>query len=232
MKRLLLLFFMLLSVNLIAQKVKVTKMSKDYFRHANVEGFFYLHEKATPEMYEWIGDIRIELDTIKPGTIKAIYNKINKKGNKLGANAFRVIDSDIYSYRNEKFISLGIYHLRWENRDENLSLFQGGKVYLFGFLGHHKRIAGYKVAVDGRKVLLEELRYKFIQPKVGQVLKVKLGGGLKKDEVKVKIKPNMLPRYYKFEAFKGMFRRGVISEHEWSFGELLIRILDKETLKL
>ncbi|MFT5824109.1 MAG: hypothetical protein ACI8ZM_005375 [Crocinitomix sp.] len=232
MKRLLLLFFMLLSVNLIAQKVKVTKMSKDYFRHADVEGFYYLHDKATPEMYEWIGDIRIELDTIRPKTIKNIYKKLNIKGNKLGANAFRVIDSDIYSYGDKKFISLGIYHLRWENRDQNLSLFHGKKIYLFGFLGHHKRIGGYKVAVNGEKMLLEELRYKFIQPKVGRIVKVKLGGGLKKDAVKIEIKSNMLPRYYKFEIFKGAFNKGEISEHEWSFGELLIRILDKETHKL
>lgn len=230
--RLFLLFFMLLSINLSAQKVKVTKMNKDYFRHTDVEGFYYLHDNARTEMYQWIGDVRIELDTIKPQTIKTIYQKINAKGNKLGANAFRVIDSDIYSYGNKKFISLGIYHLRWEHRDENLSLFRGQNIYLFGFLGHHKKIEGYRVAVDGEKLLLEELRYKYIQPEVGHDLKVKLGNGLKKDEVKVEIEQQMLPRYYKFEVFKGVFSRGVISEHEWSFGELLVRVLDREAIEI
>jgi hypothetical protein len=232
MKSLLLLFFMLLNVNLIAQKVKINEMSKDYFRHTNVEGFFYLHEKANPDNYEWIGDVRIELDTIKPGTIKTIYNKLNVRGNKLGANAFRVIDSDIYSYGNEKFISLGIYHLRWEDRDENLKLFQGRNIYLFGFLGHHKKIDAYKLLVGGQKVLMKELRYKFIKPKVGSVLKVSLNRAFKKHEVKVNIALQMMPRYYKFNVYQGMFSRSVISEHEWSFGELLIRVLDKESLQL
>jgi hypothetical protein len=232
MKRLLLLLLMSLSANLIAQKVKVTKMNRDYYRHNNVEGFFYLNDDATDEMFEWIGDIRIELDTIKPQTIKKVYDKLHIKGNKLGANAFRVLDSDIYIYGDEKFIKLGIYHLRQEHRDANLKLFQGEKIYLFGFLGHHKKIGGYKVEVNNQKILLEELRYKFITPNTGDLLKVRLGKGLKKDEVKVKINSQMLPRYYKFEVFKGLFSRSVISEHEWSFGELLIRVLDKETLML
>lgn len=232
MKFLLFLFSILLSANLMAQKVKIIKMNNDYFRHANVEGFFYLHDETTEDMFEWIGDIRIELDTIKPKTIKKVYNKLHERGNRLGANAFRVINSDIYIMGDQKFLDLGIYHLRKKYRAENLKLFQGQKVYMFGFLGHHKKIGGYKVGVNGDNVLLKSLVYRSVEAETGSILKLKLGRGLKKDEIKLKIDSDMLPRYYKFEVFSGLFNRSVISEHEWSFGELLIRILDKETLKL
>jgi hypothetical protein len=215
-----------------AQKVKVMKMNRDYFRHSNVEGFHCLHDDMNAEAYEWIGDIRINFDTIKPSTLKKMFNKLGAKANRLSANAFRVINSDVYTFTDEKYIDLGIYYLKWEDRDENLKHFQNAKVYLFGFLGHHRRIDGYTVAVNGEKMILEELRYKLYEPEVDEVMKIKLGKGFKSDQVKVKIEKDMLPRYYTFNVYKGIFSQGVISEHEWSFGELLVRILRKERVHL
>lgn len=229
MKRYLLLFFLFSFLHTHAQKVKITSMSRDYFRHTNVEGFSYLHEDLTEDAYQWIATARIEFDTIRPETLKRIYNKANAKGNKIGANAFRVLDSDVYAFGQNKFIELDIFHLRQENRKENLRLFQGRKVYLFGFLGHHRKIGGYKISVNGEKMLLQELRYKFFEPMAGRELKICLGKGFKKDEIRLIVEKQMLPRYYKFDVYRGVFSRGQISEHEWSFGEFLARILKKET---
>ena len=228
MKRQLLLLFMFFCLVGNAQKVKVIKMSRDYFRHTHVGGFDYLHVNADTSTFQWVANVRVEFDTIQLRTLKGFYNKFNSKANKMGANAFRVLNAELYTYREVKYIELSVFHLRRENRDENLELFQAGKIYLFGFLGHHQRIGGYKIEVNGKKMLLQELRYKIYEPEIGKELRVKLGRGLKSDKIKTVIEPQMLPRYYKFDLYKGMLSRGIISEHEWSFGEFLVHLLKKE----
>lgn len=230
MKHYLLITILLSCLSGYGQKVKITEMSRDYFKYPNVAGFFYLHERTLPENYDWIADAVIELDTILPKTLKEIYEKMEEKGNKLGANAFRISDSDIFTPGPHKNIRLSIYYLRKENRDANKVLFERPAVYLFGFLSYHQDIQGYKIVVNNQKMILEELRYKLIEPGIGKVVKVKLGRGFKSDEVKATVEAATLPRYYKFDLYKGFFSAGVISEHEWSFAEMLIRILKPERL--
>lgn len=228
MNRLLLLLFMFIGVCSYGQKVKITAMSKEYYRHKEVMGFTYLHEELTDEGFQWIANSKVEFDTIRPETLKRIYGKLNLKANKIGANAFRVIKSDIYAKGCKKYIEVGLYHLRMERRDENKRLFDGKRIYLFGFLGYHQNIEGYKIEVNGKKMLLQELRYKYFELNTGETFNISLGTGIKRDEISLKIESKMSPRYYKFNLYKGMLSKGQISEHEWSFGEFLARILKKE----
>lgn len=232
MKRYLLINILFLCLSGYGQKVKITEMNRGYFKYPSVEGFFYLHHQALPETYDWVADAVIELDTILPNTLKETYDKMEEKGNKLGANAFRISDSDIYAYGSNKYIRLSFYYLRKENRDANKALFERPVVYLFGFLGYHQDIQGYNIAVNREKMILEELRYKIIEPGVGNVVHVKLGKGFKANEVKTTVEAATLPRYYTFSMYRGFFSAGVISEHEWSFGEMLIQILKPERIVL
>lgn len=231
MNRLLLLILVCFGFGVYSQNVKILKISQDYVRHPDVAGFHYLHEDMKESTYQFVGELRIEFDTIFRNTLKEVYNKFNEKANKLSSNAFRVINSDLYSPGDQKFIEIGIYYLHTEDRNENLRHFQNGKIYLFGFLAHHDHINGYHVMVNGEKMELQELRYKWYQPTAGKVVRVKLGRGFKRDAVKLKVERDMLPRYYTFQIFKGL-KRGIISEHEWSFGEMLARILHKQKKEL
>ncbi len=232
MKHLLIFITLLVSLSGFGQKVKITEMNQDYTKFANVAGLYYLHDQTNPENYDWIADAVIEFDTILPNTLKEIFAKIEEKGNKIGANAFRISDSDIYVPGPAKYIRLSVYYLRKEKYNENLILFERPVIYLFGFLSHHQHIDGYKIAVNKQKLILEELRYKVLEPEVGTEVKVKLDTGVKSDEVKTSVEKNALPRYYKFDLFKGIVSGGVISEHEWSFAEMLIRILKAERMAM
>jgi hypothetical protein len=127
---------------------------------------------------------------------------------------------------------LGIYYLNIENHKENINLFENNLIYLFGFIGHHQDIEGYNLEINGKKILLEELTVKTIRPNANDVLQIKLMNGFKTDEIQVKIEPKMLPKYFKFEIFRGAFSRGLISEYGWSYGEFLARIFKKQTISL
>jgi len=232
MIRHLFLFFLLFNTAAFAQKVKILKVNSNYFKHSNVEGYQYLHPKMRKETYEWIANVRVNFDTIKPNTLQILYNKLYKKSNKLCANAFRILASNLYAPKKEKFIEIGIFYLNWENRNENKELFEANKIYMFGFLGHHRRIEGYKISVNDKKMILRELQYKLVQSKRGSVVKLTLGNGFKRDNLKVEIENKMMPKYFKFEIYKGPFKRGLISEHEWSFGEMLVQVLKKEVIKI
>ncbi len=232
MIRILLPLFMLLTFTATAQTLKVLRLNRDAFRHPKVEGFSYLHDDANTSGHEWIGDVRVAFDSIYPTTLKEIYNLFATKANKISGNAFRVINSDIHKQGKDKFIELGIYYLNYENQTENLNLFENNLIYLFGFIGHHQDIEGYNLEINGKKILLEELTVKTIRPNVNEILQIKLMNGLKTDEIQVKIETKMLPKYFKFEIFKGAFSRGLISEHEWSYGEFLARIFKKQTISL
>ncbi len=232
MIRQLLPLFMLLSITTTAQTLKVLRLNRDAFRHNKVEGFSYLHEDLKTSGYEWIGDVRVAFDSIYPTTLKEIYNLLSTKANKISGNAFRVINSDIHKLGKDKFIELGIYYLNHENQKENLNLFESNLIYLFGFSGHHKDIEGYNLEINGKKILLEELTVKTIRPNVNDVLQIKLMNGVKTDIIQLKIEPKMLPKYLKFEIFRGAFTRGLISEHEWSYGEFLARIFKKQSISL
>lgn len=232
MIRIVLLLFMLLTLTINAQTLKVLRLNRDAFRHTKVEGFSYLHEDLKTSGYEWIGDIRVAFDSIYPTSLKEIYTMLATKANKISGNAFRVINSDIHKQGKEKFIELGIYYLNIENHKENINLFENNLIYLFGFIGHHQDIEGYNLEINGKKILLEELTVKTIRPNANDVLQIKLMNGFKTDEIQVKIEPKMLPKYFKFEIFRGAFSRGLISEYGWSYGEFLARIFKKQTISL
>ncbi len=232
MKRLLLLYFTLFCLTAGAQKVRLTQLNQNYTRVPNVQGFDYLHDELDRETFVWIADALVEFDTIFPTTIKDYYAKLIDKANKIGANAFRVNEAQLNLFGATKTISLSFYFLNYENKKENAELFQEKKIYLFGFLGYHQRVDGYEIKLNEQKLVLNELSYKEVVLSSDKQIHIQLSHGLKKNWVNVPIENNMTPRYYKFDYYEGVMNRGQISEYEWSFGEFLIRILQKEILTL
>ena len=196
MKRYLFLLLTLLSLATYGQKLKVTAVNDNYFHHEKVEGFICLHEQMPEYGYTWIGTIRIEMDTIVRNSLENIYQMTQERANRLGANAFRVSEGDIFSFEDQKFIEFNIYHLRLENRDENRALFYSKSFYLFGFLGHHRNMEGYTVKLNGDKLLLDELSFYTFQPEIGDEVLVEIGGWFKKDKHKFRISTQELSRYF------------------------------------
>lgn len=203
-------------------------MNPDAFRHDNVRGFRYLHNKTTEGGYQWMGDASIEIDTLLPQTITEFYHKLAERANRLGANAFRVKGSDIFAYGENKKIEISLFYLNRENFDENNSLFVSNKVYIFGFLGYHEKISGYKILINGQKYLMEELRYMEFELPADETLTIKFYNGVGSTKLTLHGSKEPKTHYLKFNLVKRTFTRGAIREHHWSFGEFLIRILDSE----
>ena len=227
MKSPLLLCFLFFALGLMAQKVRITEMGQNFSRQTDVEGFDYLHDEMQTSTNEWIANVEISFDTIHPTSIKEFYRKMNEKANKLGANAFQVIASNIASTSEVKSIEMSFYFLKYENRKENKERFLSPSLYLFGFLGHHRNMEGYKIEINEQPIIVPEHSYVLLNPKIGESITIKLGKGLKHDLIRTTIEKEMFPRYYRFNVYKGAFSRSVIDEHEWSFGEFLIRIFTK-----
>ncbi len=224
---LLILCFLFFALGVMAQKLRITEMSQDYSRQTDVEGFDYLHDEMQTGTNQWIANVEISFDTIHPNSIKEFYLKMNEKANKLGANAFRVISSNIAITSKVKSIEMGFYFLKYEHRKENKERFLSSSLYLFGFLGHHRNMEGYKIEINEQPIMILEQSYVLLNPKIGESLTIKLGSGLKHDVIRTTIEKDMFPNYYRFNAYKGPFSRSVIDEYEWSFGEFLIRIFTK-----
>lgn len=232
MKSHLLLCFLLIVLSASAQKIRITELNRDYFRQTNVEGFEYLHQDMAPDLYEWIADVEIEFDTLHPNTIKEFYSKMNEKANKLGANAYRIKSSNLTSFGGTKTIVLRFYFLHYEYRKENKERFQDNVIYLFGFLGHHQNMEGYKIQINGEKLIIPEQSYFEMHPSVGTSVTIQLSRGFKRNEIVTVIDAKMLPRYYRPNVYRGIFSRSVIDEYDWNFGEFLVHILKKHPLIL
>lgn len=230
MKRNLILLFLLATAHLYGQKLKVTAVNEDYFHHEKVEGFIYLHEDMPAYGYTWIGTIQIELDTVVMKSVETFYQMAQERANRLGANAFRIGRADMFSYGKQKHVEFQVFHLRMENRDENRAYFYRKSYYLFGFLGHHRSMDGYTVKVNGEKLMLEELSYYSFHPKIGDEVVLELGGWFKKDKVKYRVSTQELPRYFSFHMYRGIFNTHEITEYDWSYGEYLMKVLEKKAI--
>lgn len=222
--------FVSLSVN--AQKIRFTEMNQDVFKHDNVRGFQYLHEKTYDGFYNWIGNAKITFDTILPNTIESLYAELAHKANLLGGNSFRVNSSDIHSYGKNKFIEVSIYYLNRENYDENRAHFISNSVYIFGFLSYHEKIPGYRVTVNEEKLLVKELQYYAYDLPNKMQMNIKLFNGVGHTELTITGDNRGKAHYIKFNLIQRTFAKGIIREHKWSFGEFLIRIMDRHDLVL
>lgn len=214
------------------QKLKFLEMNPEAFHHANVRGFQYLHENLNEAYYNWIGDVKVELDTILPGVIKEAYHQVAQKANRLAANAFRVVDADIYSYGDKKHITFRLYYLNRENFRENQKEFKSTSVYIFGFLSYHEKIKGYKIMINGQKYLVEELQYQVLDLPTDEVLTVKLYNGFGSTVKSFKGNGNTRANYLTFNLIQRTLTKGEIREHPWSFAEFLIRVLDQDKHEL
>jgi hypothetical protein len=230
MKGYLLFLLTFISMSLFAQKLKVTAVNDNYFHHEKVEGFICLHDEMPDYGFTWIGTIRMELDTIVRMRLEDTYKMAQERANRLGANAFKVKDADIFSFKGQKFIEFDIYHLRMENRDENRALFYSKSFYLFGFLGHHRNMEGYTVKLNGEKLMLDELSFYTFQPAIGTEVVVEIGGWFKKGKHTYRVAAQELSRYFSFQMYRGLFRTHEINEYDWSFGEYLLKVLKKKSV--
>ena len=209
------------------QKVRIDNLNKGFEKVRTVSKFDCLHEAWSADSVEWVADMSIRFGHITPVTIKEIFKAFWEKANRLGANSFRVKESDIYNEEGEKFITLEAYWLRMERRNNNVEMFHSSSVYLFGFLGHHQRLKGYEVYFNDEKLLMHELSYKKFEFTPGEEIELRIGSKSRGETVKATIKANSFPLYYYFAKTTGGFQNAHIFEYEVAFAEFLLEILDQ-----
>ena len=209
------------------QKVRIVKTNSDFKKVRICEKFDYLHDSWQSDSVQWVCDLSVKFDTLLPETLKAAFVEFAKRANQLGANSFRVDNSDIYVVGDQKFINLKCYWLRQEYRDKNLDKFNSTNIYLFGFLAHHVKIQGYEVEFNGEEYMIQELTYHLFECSEGEDIEIRIGGGRRGDSVELEVELDMHPRYFYFSMTTGSFQNAWISYHQEAFAEYLLRILDE-----
>ncbi|UKN02383.1 hypothetical protein K6119_02460 [Paracrocinitomix mangrovi] len=210
-----------------AQRVRALRVNKDYEKYRISEHFDYLHDDFDSAKTTWVGDIRVEFDSIFPGTIKNCFNALKDRATKLGANGFKVTEADISSYGDNKYIEMSLYWIRMENRDENLVLHKSRDVYLFGFLGYHQEIDGYDVSIQNDEFVMPSLSFKKYAFKSKTDVTVGLGSKMRGAKTSFRIEEKMYPKFIYFKMISGSFKNAWIDEYPLSFGLFLTHILRK-----
>lgn len=202
-------------------------MNLDYEKYRNSTFFDYLHDSTQKGLYTWVADLTISIDTILPGNIETIFSMFKERSNKMGANAFRVNESDIYSAQSEKFISISIFWLKMEGRNQNLQLFKNPIIYLFGFLGYHQKIPGYELKINDAEFIMQELRYRTYNSKIGETTYLQQGSKIRGDSRSITFENNQYPKYFYFSRITSSYKNCFIGEYDLNFGEFLLKILNK-----
>lgn len=216
----------LLTQNAFGQKYRIMASNKQFEAYRAVTKFDCIHDDFEVEKLTWVADYSVMFDTIKPGTIEEIYRTLWTRANRIGANSFKIDNSDIYALGDDKFIDVKLYFLPMERRNENMHLFRSDKVYLFGFLGHHVQLSGYEIEYNELELLITELSYRFYH--LGTDKAVIRFGKRKGHELHLKgHEDHRMPHYIYFKQTVGEKQNKWIDEYEWQFGEFLIQILDK-----
>ncbi len=220
------LVFLILSTVSHSQKLKVDDVNPDFKKTRNSSHFDCINDSLSNEYYTWVADYTIKFDSVYPGKIKKVFEMFKAKANKMGANSFIVKNSDIYPSHEHKFISISAYWLKMEDRNYNHQLFKESKVYLFGFLGHHRAIEGYRVRLNEEDFIMSELRYRSFLFKPGKQIDLIQGSNMRGDKRSFVMEDNQYPRYFFFNKVTGAFKNSFIGEYDMNFGEFLLRILD------
>ena len=210
-----------------AQKIRIRASNKDFDQVRIVSKFDCVNDDMDTSKYIWVADLSVEFDTVLPGTLEGIYREFWTRANHVGANAFKVKDSDLYTVGEKRFITLSVYWLRMEYRDENMTLFNSPDVYYFGLLGHHVDLDGYDVSFNGQDLLLRELTYHHFSAEDNEKVEVSIGGRSRGDITTFIAEAKTLPRYFYFKQATGSFKNAWVYEYDWNMGEFLVSILEK-----
>lgn len=208
------------------QKLRVDAVNDQFEMYRKTDHFDYLHEDLPDSCFTWVADYTISFDSILPGTLRSVFLELKDKSNRMGANSFRVTTSSIYSFGNEKSISIKSCWLRMEHREQNQELFRVPKVYIFGFLGYHRSIEGYQIKVNEEEFILKELRFRSYPLRKGQPFYIQQGSNIRGDYRNVSYEEKMQPKYFFFNKVTGALKNCWIDEYEQNFGEFLLRILE------
>lgn len=210
-----------------SQKVRVTGYNKDFEKLRDSQHFDYVHQDFDGTKLIWVANIKVSFDTVIPGMIGESYFELKDRANQFGANAYKILASDIYKIGQDKFIEIGVYWIRMEDRNENLLLHHSHSIYVFGFLGFHQDIPGYDVKVQETEFVMQSLTYKVSTFPVKTKVTVQLGTNSRGSKVECYIEERMFPKFYYFNMVKGSFKNAWIDEYSLSYGVFLSKILRK-----
>jgi hypothetical protein len=224
-----LLLVVFLSSLAFCQKVRVEKVNQEFERFRNTTDFDYLHEDLDSTKRIWVADLTVKFDTVIQGMLGECFKQLKEKSNRFGANAFTVVNKDIFIYGSEKYISIKCYFIHQENRGENLNLFNEKSIYLIGFLGYHYAIEGYEVKLDEKEMVLYELSFMKFSYENKKLVKLLLGSKSRGANQTVKIKEDMKPHFFYFNMVKGSFKNAWIAEYDLFYGIYLSKILKKSS---
>ncbi|MFT4601764.1 MAG: hypothetical protein ACI857_001947 [Arenicella sp.] len=218
---------LLIGFNSFSQKIRVTAMNRDFEKFRNASHFDFVNDDFDTTKLTWVNDLTIKFDTASDGMIGECYKLLKTKANRFGANAFKVKESDVYKRGRGKFITISTYMIRMENRVENLSLMNSNTVYLFGLLGHHSSIPGYKVLVNEQDHMINELTYFKLDCMDKEKIYIRLGSKSRGAEKRLAIEEGMRPKFFYFHMVKGSFKNAWIDEYSPNFGMFLSQVLRK-----
>ena len=218
----------ILTSNSYAQKVRVNAVNRDFEKYRSSTVFDYIHEEFDTTKLIWVADMTVQFDTIIPGMLGECFKQLKEKATRLGASGFKVNESDLESFGEQKFISISSYWIRMEDRGENHKLFNDNKVYLFGLLGFHQSIDGYPVTVNDAEFTIHELSYREYEFLDDQRIHLMLGSKSRGAHEHLHVKDGMRPKFYYFNMVKGSFKNAWIAEYKENFGLFLTKILKKE----
>lgn len=227
-KKVIILFVLTLSLPVFGQKVRSLRMNNNYEKYRDSRNFDYVHEDFDSTKLTWVADIRVEFDTIIPGIIGEAFKRVKERANKNGASGFRIIDSDIFKLGRGKYIDVAVYWVRMEDRGDLMALHQTNKVYLFGFLGHHREIQGYNVKIQDEEFIMKALTYREYEFPVKTKVAVQLGSKARGAKVHCIMEERMYPKFYYFNVVKGSFKNSWIDEYGLAYGHFLTQILRKD----
>ncbi|MEO9533273.1 MAG: hypothetical protein ABJG68_10065 [Crocinitomicaceae bacterium] len=222
-----LLIFVCFTNLLVAQKVRVEKVSQEFERFRNTTDFDYVHDDFDSSKIQWVADLTVKFDTVIPGMLGECFLELKEKSNRFGANAFKVNNNDIFIYGNEKYISISCFFIRQENRAENMALFNENSIYLFGFLAYHTEIEGYEVTLNEEEMIIGELSFRKYEYEDKEDVNLLLGSKSRGAYESVKIEEGMKPKFYYFNMVKGSFKNAWIAEYDLFYGIYLSKILMK-----
>lgn len=211
------------------QKIRVDGFNRDFEKYRNTTDFDYIHADYDTTKLTWIADFTVKFDTIIHGMLGECYKILQERANRFGANSYRVLNSNLLSNNEEKYISIEVFWNRMEDRDENQSHFISNTLYLFGYLGYHSEIDGYKVAINDQEFVMRALTFRKFEFLDDQKISLTLGSKSRGDSKTIHIRDGMKPKYFYFNMVRGQFKNAYMSEYDESFAQFLINILPSET---
>ncbi len=123
-----LLAFCFCTILTFGQKVEIIKTNNDFVKKKKQKSFLFISRDVSVDTLTYVATI--SCNSNKKSNLPTLFKKLRKKGNKLGANAYRI--SSIEDDSSEINVTLDIYAVSRNQRNTIKAFYPSDKIYLFG----------------------------------------------------------------------------------------------------